>query len=394
MSKPNVAVIFGGRSVEHEVSVITGYQALEALDRNRWCLAPVYIARDNVWYIGDQLESISFFRQEHPPLGDLTRVLPCPDAARGKLVLMEAHPGALRRPKSVVIDCVIPATHGTYGEDGRLQGLLEMAGIPYAGSGVTGSAVGMDKLLTKAVLARAGLPFIDYRAVTSDIFTADPDAILTQLESDLSFPLMVKPAVLGSSVAVTRADTRDELRAALDLAHRFGDRILVEKALDDPTEINCAVLDGDPPVPSVLEQPISAGQLLSFDEKYRSGGKKGKQPSASASASAINKGMASLKRLIPAPIPDELAQRIRQMAVDTFTETQAGGVARVDFLIARAGAVYVNEINNIPGSFAFYLWENMGRSFRELLDRMIERAFEVNKRRNRTTYAFEANLLG
>ena len=281
-----------------------------------------------------------------------------------------------------------------------------MAGIPYAGSGVTGSAVGMDKLLTKAVLARAGLPFIDYRAVTSDIFTADPDAILTQLESDLSFPLMVKPAVLGSSVAVTRADTRDELRAALDLARRFGDRILVEKALDDPTEINCAVLDGDPPVPSVLEQPVSGGSLLTFDEKYRGEGRKGKQksaishqPSASridipvCSPSTVTKGMASLKRLIPAPIPDELTQRIRQMAVDAFTETQAGGVARVDFLIAQAGAIYVNEINNIPGSFAFYLWEYMGRSFRELLDRMIERAFEVNKRRNRTTYAFEANLL-
>lgn len=381
-----VGIIFGGRSVEHEVSIITGYQALGAIDRERYRPVPVYLARDNVWYVGEFLQTIDFFRREHPPLERLTRVLPCPDPAQGKLVLRPTRSTLFARSAEIILDCVLPATHGTYGEDGCLQGLLEMSGVPYAGSDVRASAVGMDKVLTKAILAAAGLPHLEHRVLSRTQYQLQPNACLAALESHPGYPLMVKPAVLGSSVAVGRAESRARLKDALDLAFRFCDRALTEPALTDFREVNCAVLDGDPPIPSVLEQPIRESDLLRFQDKYQ-GGKSGSKSSKGS------KGMASQQRLIPAPLDEAMTKTIQEMAVRTFQAIGAGGVARVDFLIDRDNRVFVNELNNIPGSFAFYLWENMGKSFRELLTRMIDRAFEIRRNKDRTTYAFESNLL-
>lgn len=390
MAQQRLGILFGGRSVEHEVSVITGYQAVEAADRKRFEVVPVYIGRDNVWFVGDQLSDISFFRQEQPPLGSLTRVHPVPDPARGKLLLVEAEIRLLRRRREVSLDVILPATHGTFVEDGCLQGLLELAGVPYAGSDVRGSAVGMDKELTKAVLAAAGLPHIPY-AVTNraDWGVTRREGALDRTESALPYPLFVKPARLGSSVAVSRAGNRKELESALDLALMFCDRALVETALDGATEVNCAVLDGDPPFPSLLEQPVRPGDLLTFEEKYQAGG--GKKGAAKGRPGAA--GMAGQQRIIPAPLDPVLSEKVRDLAVATFRAIGAGGIARVDFLISREGVIYVNELNNIPGSFAYYLWEPLGKSLRDLIDRLVERAIEVNKRRNRTTFAFEANLL-
>jgi len=383
MSRLRLGVVFGGRSVEHEVSVVTGYQVIEAADRAKYDVIPVYIGRDNVWYIGEPLDSISFFRQEQPPLNRLMRVLPAPDASTGKLQLLEAETGLLRKPKCTTLDVVLPATHGTFGEDGSLQGLLDMAGVPYTGSNVRGSAVGMDKEMTKAALAAAGLPHLPYRVVHRSDWEKDNTNSIVLLESAFPYPHFIKPVALGSSVAVGRAGDRAQLITALDLALRFSDRALVEPSIDGATEINCAVLDGDPPIASVLEQPMRTGDLLSFEEKYKGGGKKG----------AKGSGMAGQQRLIPAPLPNEQAELIKSLAVKTFEAIGAGGVARVDFIINRKGDVFVNELNNIPGSLAFYLWEPLGKTFKELIDRLVERAIEVNRRRNRTTFTFEANLL-
>ena len=382
----NLGLIFGGRSVEHEVSIITAYQALGALDKRKYRVTPVYLARDNVWYIGSGLEDISFFRVEQPQIGKLTRVLPCPDAARGKLRLVEASPSGLRKPRITELDLVIPATHGTFGEDGCLQGMLEMAGVPYAGSGVYASAVGMDKLLTKAVLEAEGLPFLPYTTVTRTAFEADPSAVLNRIEAKPGYPVIVKPARLGSSIGVSMADSRVELEEALDLALRFGERVLVERCIEGGIEVNCAVLDSDPPTPSVLEQPVKSSDHLTFDDKYRADQK-------GIKGSKDGKGMAGQKRLIPAPISSEQTRTIQDLAVRFFSAIRGGGVTRVDFLIDEKKEIFVNEINNIPGSFSFYLWEYMGRTFSELLDRMIDRAFEVRKRSHRTIYSFDANLL-
>lgn len=389
MGKPKLGVVFGGRSVEHEVSIVTGYQVIEAADATKYDVQPVYIGRDNVWYIGDGLAEISFFRQDHPPLNRLTRVYPVPDASRGKLVLTGAESsGFLKKPVEVTLDVVLPATHGTFGEDGSLQGLLEMAGVPYASSDVRGSAVGMDKELTKAALAAAGLPHLKYAVIHRREWDSSRNKALDRVTQTLPLPLFIKPAVLGSSVAVSRVGNLDELGTALDLAFRFGDRALLEPALDNAIEVNCSVIDGDPPIPSVIEQPLKNSALLTFDEKYKSGNK--------GSAKAGNKGtggMTAQRRIIPAPLEPDLSLSIQDLAVKTFTAVGAGGVARVDFLISEAGEVYVNELNNIPGSLSCYLWEPLGKSFTQLIDRLIERAFEVNRRRNRTTFSFESNLL-
>ncbi|MBM3326282.1 MAG: D-alanine--D-alanine ligase [Calditrichaeota bacterium] len=398
-SKSTLAILFGGRSVEHEVSILTGYQVIEAADINKYDIRPVYLSRDNVWFTGRQLASLDFFRQDVPPLNQLSRVYPAPDAARGKLALIECEPPALRRAKVWTIDCVLPATHGAFVEDGCLQGLLELANVPYVGSNVAGSTIGMDKLITKSILKSAGLPCLPYEAVYLDEWQKQPAKTLQCILTAFDFPLMVKPAALGSSIAISRADNPDGLSAALDLALRFCPRALVEPALRRARDINCSVIDGDPPIPSILEQPVRQNDLLTFDEKYR-GGSKGKVKGKSGS------GMAAQQRLIPAPLDEATTKYIQDLAVRTFTTSQAGGVARIDFLIkANANAndndndnvgewsIYINEINNIPGSLSFYLWEAMGKSFRELIDRLVERAYEVHRRRNRITYNLEVNLL-
>lgn len=387
--KINVGLIFGGRSVEHEVSIITAYQAFEALDKSRYLVTPVYLARDNVWYIGKLLDDISFFRAEHPSLQQLTRVFPAPDAARGKLNLIETKPSALRKPRIVELDCVIPATHGTFGEDGCLQGLLELAGVPYAGSNVRASTIGMDKMLTKAVLKAEGLPFLPYVAVNRIVYEENPQVIISKIENEIGYPVIVKPAVLGSSVGISQAGSRENLEEALYLALRFGERVLVEEYIAEGCEVNCSVLDGDPPVPSLLEQPLKSTKHLSFNDKYK-GSSKGVK---SLTSGGKSEGMAGQQRIIPAPVTSEQTKTIQELAVRTFTAIGAGGLARIDFLINERNEIFVNEINNIPGSFSFYLWEHMGRSFSELLNRMIERSFEVRKNSYRIIYTFEANLL-
>ena len=384
--KTTLGIIFGGRSVEHEVSVLSGNQALHAADRSKYNVQPIYLDRDNIWYIGEKLEDINFFRRPNPPMNELTRVYPSPDPIRGKLRLTEASPRALRKAKVFEIDCVLPVTHGTFVEDGALQGLLELSGVPFAGSGVHGSAVGMDKLLFKAVLAAEGLPHLAYQQVNRSEWNNDPELVLKRIGEQLPGEVFIKPAILGSSVGISHVKTPDDLEPALDLALKFCDRAMVEKALDYDKEINCSVIDGDPPIPSILEQPVSATDLLTFDEKYKGNAKKGVKNSG-------EKGMAAQKRLIPAPITDEITKQIQDYAVQTFRAVGAGGVARIDFLIAKDGNVYINELNNIPGSLSFYLWEHMGRSFADLIDKLVERAYEVNKIRNRTTFSFDANLL-
>lgn len=389
-TKITLGIIFGGRSVEHEVSILSGSQALNAADSSKYNVQPVYIARDNVWYIGEELNDISFFQRKNPSISQLTRVYPCPDAMRGKLRLIGSDTGGLfKKPVNINLDCVLPVTHGTFVEDGSLQGLLDMAGVPYAGSNVRGSMVGMDKLLFKAVMRENSIPVVDYLQLHKSEWGKDEDRITARILSELSGDVIVKPAIAGSSVGIGRASDSPRLQDVINFAFKFSDRVLVEKAISNMTEINCSVIDGDPPIPSILEQPLSHSELLTFDEKYK-GNTKGTKGVKGTQGS---KGMAAQQRKIPAPVSEDVASRIREYAVKTFQIVGAGGVARIDFILDSGGDIFVNELNNIPGSLSFYLWEHMGKSFTDLIDKMVERSFEVHKIRNRTTYAFESNLL-
>lgn len=383
--KTRVAVLFGGRSVEHEVSIITGIQAFCALDRNKYDPIPLYISKDNRFYTGEALGKIETYRDMKACMEAATQVLLVP-AANG--VDMIRYPAKKFGNNLVAsFEVALPAVHGTNVEDGTLMGMLEMLGVPYASCDIMSSAIGMDKYLMKAALNHAGVPVLPALSFSGKEYALNSDAIADRIEAGLGYPVIVKPVNLGSSVGISRADDRNKLIAALDDAFGFAARALVERAVTPLREINCAVLgDADHARASVCEEPINSDEILSYRDKYLSGAK--------GSKSGKSGGMSGLKRRCPADIPDEMAQTIQELAVKTFRTLGCSGVARIDFLNnPETGELWVNEINTIPGSLAFYLWEAAGLPFDKLLDEMIALAFKRHRDRNALNFNYDTNIL-
>lgn len=390
MSKMNVAVIFGSRSCEHDVSIVSAMQLIEAAKTKGYSIIPVYISREGLWYTGDALTSIETFRHFNPMAKGITRVNLDVSANAGDLWAWPPQRAGLfaKVPAPVAhIDVAIPVMHGMNGEDGTLQGLLEMANIPYASAGVLGSAIGMDKIAMKQILRDAGYPVLDFVWFTRDQLVGEREAIIERIEKTIKYPAFVKPASLGSSIGVSRADNREELGSALDLAASYDRRILVEVGIANPVEINCAALGyGEDVRASVCEMPVpSTGEkFLNFFEKYlRNAGTKGES----------SRGMKSLSRVVPAPIGDELTQRIQTMTCEIFKLLDCRGTVRIDFILDENDMLFVNEPNTIPGSLAFYLWEECGVSFSDLVEKMIEGALQAHADKNRNVYAFDSTIL-
>ncbi len=383
--KTKVAVLFGGRSVEHEVSIITGIQALCALDREKYEPVPLYISKDNRFYTGEELGKIETYRDMKACLATATQVLLVP-SENG--VDMIRHP-AKKFANNLIgsFEVALPAVHGTNVEDGTLMGMLEMLRIPYAACDVMSSAIGMDKYLMKAALNHAGIPVLPALPFSGKEYALDSKAVADRIENGIGYPVIVKPVNLGSSVGISRADNREKLIAALDEAFGFSPRVLVEKAITPLREINCAVLgDVDDARPSVCEEPVNSDEILSYRDKYLSGGKNSK--------SGKSGGMSDLKRRCPADIPDEMASTVQGLAVKTFRALGCTGVARIDFLNnPETGELWVNEINTIPGSLAFYLWEATGLPFDKLLDEMIALAFKRHRNREALNFDYDTNIL-
>jgi D-alanine-D-alanine ligase len=382
--KTRVGVVFGSRSVEHEVSVITGQQVIAALDKNRYEIIPLYITKAGAWYTGEKLMDVANFKDEKALLTGCDPVSLSPDPTVGGLIVRRSEKGGLfkrpRDPEILPLDVIFPTVHGTYGEDGTLQGLFELAGIPYVGSGVLGSAVGMDKIVMKSVFRDQGLPVVKYYATTRRTWENAPDATMNTIEQMLGYPVFVKPANLGSSVGITQAKNRAELQQAMEVAVHYDRRILIEQAVPNVMEINCSVLGFQDPQASVCEQPITLENFLSYEDKYMRGGKAS--------------GMKGLSRKIPAPISDELTRRVQQIAIQAFEMLDCRGVARIDFLIdTKADTLYINEINTLPGSISFYLWEPLNMTISALVDRLIQLAFEAHQERQKTTYSVDSPLL-
>ncbi len=382
--KTRVAVLFGGRSVEHEVSIISGLQAYHAIDRDRYEPLAVYISKDNSFYVGEGIDQIESYKNMPQCLARATRVLPI--AAGGGTVELIRYP--MKKFGSNVVatfDVAVPVVHGTNVEDGTLMGQLELLGVPYAACDVTSSAVGMDKFLMKAALRQAALPVLEAVQYSGREIAIEGDRVLDEVESRFAYPVIVKPVNLGSSVGISKAGDRAALRAALDEASGFSARVLIEPAVTHLREINCAVLgDADEAIPSVCERPVNTDDILSYRDKYISGGKGGGKSG----------GMSSLKRICPADIPDELTKTVQELAVKTFRALGCTGVARIDFLNdTESGELWVNEINTIPGSLAFYLWEAAGISFAELMNRLIELAFKRHREREALTFQYDTNIL-
>lgn len=382
-----MGVAFGGRSVEHDVSIVTGLQALGVL-AERHTPVPIYIARSGRWYTGEALRELSVYQQngDDPTAEEVHfdlhngRLLKVAPAAGGGLLRSRRSSGG-RSDQSIELDVVVLATHGTQGEDGCLQGALELARLPYVGPPVGAAAAAMDKVTTKAVLAQAGLPALEHLALRREQWEQDRLAVRSRVRERFPFPLYVKPASLGSSVGVSRCSSEAALDEALELVFELDRVCLVEPAVEDGIEVNCAVIGrpGVQPRASLCEQPVAAESFLSFEDKYMSDGK--------------GEGMKGATRLIPAPLPDALTAQVRDLAVRAFVAFGCAGVTRVDFLIDAARRVYVNELNTIPGSFSFYLWEPAGLPFAGLMDELIDFALADRRESLRTTTVFATNLL-
>ena len=375
--KQTVGVIFGSRSVEHDVSIVTGQQVIQALDPSRYTVVPIYISRDGHWLTGDPLLKLDTFKADD--VSTLPGVQPTtlsPNIAQHGLITPPVASGLFRKSTITRLDVLFPTVHGTHGEDGTLQGLFEMADLPYVGAGVAASALANDKILSKAVLIQAGIPTVPGIGFSRYDWLTDRDRLVKRIEDKLPYPLFVKPATLGSSIGVTRPADKTALLNSVELALAFDRRVLVETAIEGALEINCALMGNTVIRPSVLEQPIGWEQFLTFKDKYMSGGD----------------GMKSAERLIPAPLDADLTGRIRQMAVDAFRAVDGRGTARIDFLL-KDGTVYVNEINTMPGSIAFYLWQAENITPTAVCDELIRLAFEAHADKRRTTYDYKSGLV-
>lgn len=382
--KTRVAVIFGGHSVEHEVSIISGLQALHALSTDKYEAFPLYVSKDNRFYVGEHLRQIASYRDMPACLAAATRVLPVPGEQGIELV---RYPMKKFGNNTVAtFDVAIPVVHGTNVEDGTLMGYLELLGVPYASCDVTSSALGMDKFAMKGVLAQAGIPVLEARQYTGKQYAVDSEAVLDEIESAIGYPVIVKPVNLGSSVGISKAKDRAALTDAMDLAVSFSARVLVERAVPNLREINCSVLgDYETARPSACEEPLNAEDILTFGDKYLSGG---------GGKSGGSKGMTDLKRRCPAELPEGMTQRVQELAVATFKALGCLGVARIDFLNDKeTGELWVNEINTIPGSLSFYLWQEVGVGFDALMDELVQLAFKRQREREALTFTYESNIL-
>lgn len=373
MSKLKVAVIFGGRSGEHEVSLVSAQSVMGALDQDKYEIIPVGITREGAWVVGDN--PMRALKQE-----DLSATRPAAlfadpskqglwaavednaiTDAEGASALAPSDHGPAKLATLSGVDVIFPVLHGTFGEDGTVQGLLELAGVPYVGAGVLCSALAMDKIAFKDVVRSHGLPITDYVWTTRRRWEVEPELFMDEVETRLGYPVFAKPANLGSSVGITKCHDRDELRAGIGEAARYDRRILVEWAVPAAREIEVSVLGNEEPSASVPGEVVPSREFYDYAAKY------------------IDEGARASKLLVPAPLDGAAAEHIQDLAIRTYRAIDGAGMARVDFLMdGETGEVYLNEVNTIPGftPISMYpkLWEASGLSYRALLDKLIDLA--------------------
>jgi len=349
-----IGIIFGGRSAEHQVSLVSAASVMKALDKKKYVLLPIGISPEGKW-----LSSPDALMKLKSGMGAGTsgsRIL-SPDPASKSLLEIKRAP---RYDNAAPIDVIFPVLHGTFGEDGTIQGLFELAGIPYVGAGVLGSAAGMDKVITKQLCQQAGIPVTPYIWFLFRDFKKSPKSLVSRIEKKFIYPCFVKPANSGSSIGISKAHDRKELLSSIKTAARYDRKILIEKCIQGGREIEVSVLGNDDPVASVPGEIISSNEFYDYDAKYVDG---------------------KSRSVIPAKLPRGVAKKLRQYAVRSFKAVDCAGMARVDFLLERgSNKIVFNEINTIPGftSISMYpkLWEASGIGYGELLDRLIELALE------------------
>lgn len=383
MQKKKVAILFGGKSTEHEISIITGLQVFNNIDQDKFDPIAVYVTKEGRWSAGGaKLEKVETYKDLNKAVEGLKNTFLSPDTSVSGLV--EDHTkgtGLFKKLAHLKVDVLFPCFHGTYGEDGAAQGLFDLSGIPYVGCGILASAVTMDKIHTKAILSDFGVPVVKGFHFLVQDWEKNKKAVLVLLEKQLKYPMYVKPPSGGSSIGVTRAEDRKELEEAIEIAKFYDRRILVEEGLRDAKEVNISVVGHKKVEVSEVEMPVASSDVLSYEDKYQSGGGK-------------SAGMASLKRIIPAPIKSDTKKKIEELALKTFRLLDCSGIIRIDFLLTKdEKQIFVNEVNPLPGSIAFYLWEPKGLKIKDLITKLIDLAFERHQERNKLLRTFSTNVL-
>ena len=379
--KLRVGVIFGGVSVEHEVSIISAVQAMKHLDEEKYEIIPIYIGKDKEWYTGRLLKDIDIFSDL-----DLMKKYATNVTLYNKsddFVLVKKH--GIKRIVEYV-DLILPIVHGTNVEDGTLQGYLELIGIPYAGSNLYSSAVGQDKIFQKQIFEASNIKVPKYIWFFDNEYKENEEDILNKIKK-LGYPVMVKPARLGSSVGISKVKDGKNIQLAIEEAMKYDEKVLIEKVVENLIEVNCSVLGNyESQKSSLLEEVMGVDEFLSYKDKYLGSGTKKSGNKA--------KGMVATNRVLPARLDDEMTNDIRELSKDVFKVLNASGVVRIDYLIdKKTKSVYVNEINTIPGSLSFYLWEATDKPYRKLLDDIISISIRNYKRKKSKVFSFDTNIL-
>ena len=372
-----IGVMYGGTSVEHEVSIISAVQAMHNLDEEKYDIIPIYMGKDKAWYTGKQLMDIELYKDM-----DLLKRY-----ANQVVLYKKGNEFVLQKVKGFrrivnTVDLILPVVHGSGVEDGSIQGFLETIGVPYVGSNVLGSALGQDKVVMKEVMKAYDLPVVPY-TVAYDYEMSNIEELEKKVKK-VGYPVIIKPANLGSSVGITIAHTKDELETALRDAFVYENKVVIEKKIEQIIEINASVIGNyEYSEVSALEEVMGKDEILSYKDKYMG-----------SSKTKGSKGMASASRIIPARVDEKVTEKIKEYAKETFKALNLSGVARIDFLIdKKTKDIYVNEPNTCPGSLSFYLWEACGKKYPELLDDIINIAIKDFKNKDSKIHSFETNIL-
>lgn len=381
--KIKVGVFFGGKSVEHEVSIITAIQAIENMNKEKYEIIPIYITKDNRMYVGDLVGDISNYKDIESLLKNSTQIMLA--QKENKVALLRCDKKIYQNDVYGYIDIAFPIVHGTNVEDGTLQGFLKMFNLPYAGCDVISSSIGMDKYVCKCVLKDNDIPILECKCISAKEYNEDEEKVIKEIEEKYSYPVIVKPINLGSSVGIKIAKNHEELIEAIENAFTYSRKILVERAIKNLKEINCSVVgDYESAKASECEEPVKTDEILSYKDKYLSGGKK---------TGAMKSMNASVLKL-PANIEKDVKERIQELALKTFNVLGCSGVIRIDFMIDNdTKEIFVNEVNTIPGSLSFHLWKATGLNYTELLDELINLALKRNREERNITYSFDSNIL-
>ena len=378
--KIKIGVIYGGETVEHEVSVISALQAMNNLNEDKYDIVPIYISKDRIWYTGHMLRDIEFYKEFEDEKKYAIKVMLY---KKGKTFLLQRTTGLFRKDITD-LDVILPVVHGNNVEYGSLAGLLDSIGIPYVGSHVLGGALGQDKVVMKQVMESVNLPIVPYTWFYDSEYLDNKENILKEIKK-IGYPVIVKPATLGSSIGIEVAKSEKDIESKIEDAMEYDTKIVVEKVIENLTEVNASVLGNyEYQKVSPLEEVMGEDEILSFADKYLGNAK---------SKGTASKGMASTSRIVPARIPEKLTKEIQDTAKQVFKVLNLSGVCRVDFLIDnKENKFYVNEPNTCPGSLSFYLWKEAGMKYSELLDEMVSIAIKEYKHKNQKTMSFKSSI--